>query len=101
MSNQASRYFEYSVRSNPRIARCWLMDTLAAHTDPRALGLKRLVRERNVSAEAFLDELREGDVGELLDLVHHWLAIEDGQGRRRVLSLARQEAGRVRYRDCA
>ncbi len=73
------------------------MDTLATHADPRTFGLKRLVRECDASAEAFLDELREGDAGELLALVHHWLAIEDGQGRRRVLSLARQEAGRVRY----
>ena len=55
----------------------------------------------NVPAETFLGEPPEGDAGELFTLVRHWLAIEDSQGRRRVLSAARQEAERSGYRECA
>jgi hypothetical protein len=63
--------------------------------------LERLARELNVPAETFLDEPPDGDAGELCALVRHWLAIGDSQGRRRVLSLARQEAERSGYSECA
>jgi hypothetical protein len=55
----------------------------------------------NVPAETFLGEPPEDVAGELFTLVRHGLAIEDGQGRRRVLSAARQDAGRSGGRDCA
>jgi hypothetical protein len=63
--------------------------------------LKRLADELSVPPEIFLSDPFEGDAGELLALVRHWLAIQDTPGRRRVLSIARQEAERACYRDCA
>ncbi len=63
--------------------------------------LEQLARELNVPAETFLDEPPDGDAGELFALVRHWLAIGDSQARRRVLSLARQEAERSGYSECA
>ena len=63
--------------------------------------LETLAGALNVPAETFLDEPPDGEAGELFALVQHWLAIGDGQGRRRVLSLARQEAERSGYSACA
>jgi hypothetical protein len=63
--------------------------------------LVQLARMLDVPAETFLDTPPDGEAGELCALVHHWLAIGDGQARRRVLSLARQEADRAGYRECA
>ncbi len=63
--------------------------------------LEQLARELNVPAETFLDEPPDGDAGELFALVWHWLAIGDSQARRRVLSLARQEAERSGYSEVA
>lgn len=58
-------------------------------------------RALNVPVETFLDEPPDSDAGELFALVRHWLAIGDSQARRRVLSLARQEAERSGYSECA
>lgn len=63
--------------------------------------IERLARELNVPAATFLEEPPDGDAGELFALVRHWLAIGDSQARRRVLSLARQEAERAGYSECA
>ncbi|MDP4005186.1 hypothetical protein [Methylobacterium sp. NEAU K] len=64
-------------------------------------ALRRLARELNVPTETFSGEPPAGEAGELLALMRHWLAIEDGQSRRRILSLARQEAERSGYSECA
>ena len=63
--------------------------------------LEQLARTLDVPAEHFLDAPPDGEAGELFALVRHWLAIGDSQGRRRVLSLARQEADRSGYSECA
>jgi hypothetical protein len=68
--------------------------------------LERLARELDLPVEAFFTDADpgaalDGEAGELLALVRHWLAIGDGQARRRVLSLARQEAERSSLRVCA
>lgn len=63
--------------------------------------LMRLARELSVPPETFLSEPPDGEAGELCALVRHWLAIGDSQARRRVLSLARQEAERSGYGACA
>lgn len=65
--------------------------------DHHAATLGRLAAELNMPVEAFLSDLPDGDAGELLTLMRLWSAIEDGQGRRRVLSLARVEAERAGY----
>jgi transcriptional regulator with XRE-family HTH domain len=70
-------------------------------TRRHAATLARLARELNVPLEVFLGEPPDGEVGELLALVRHWSAIQDGQGHRRVLSIARQEAARAGYKECA
>ncbi|MCJ2072884.1 hypothetical protein MKK75_29515 [Methylobacterium sp. J-030] len=82
----------------------------------RSAMLERLARELDLPVEAFLTEAdpdtdspgaapvaEAGDLLalELVALVRHWLAIGDGQARRRVLSLARQEAERSGLRVCA
>jgi hypothetical protein len=67
----------------------------------QAALLAQLARELNIPLETFLDEPPDGDAGELFALVRHWLAIGDSQARRRVLSLARQEAERSGYSECA
>jgi hypothetical protein len=69
--------------------------------DCHTATLKRLADELNVPPEIFSSDACEGDAGELLALVRHWLAIQDSPGRRRVFSIARQEAERGGYRDCA
>lgn len=56
--------------------------------------LKQLALELNVPVEAFLGAAAESEVEDLLTLVRLWSAIPDSQGRRRVLSVARQEAAR-------
>ncbi|MGU3667561.1 hypothetical protein ACLBX9_25535 [Methylobacterium sp. A49B] len=64
--------------------------------------LGQLAQALNRPAESFLEEPPpDGEAGELCALVRHWLAIGDGQARRRVLSLARQEAERSGYSECA
>ncbi|MCJ2048348.1 hypothetical protein [Methylobacterium sp. J-070] len=63
--------------------------------------LEHLARALDMPAETFLDAPPDGEAGELFALVRHWLAIGDGQARRRVLSLARQEAERSGYSACA
>jgi hypothetical protein len=77
---------------------------IANRSGSRSTMLERLARELDLPAEAFFTEAASGagspdaaldaDAGELLALVRHWLAIGDGQARRSVLSLARQEAER-------
>ncbi len=69
--------------------------------------LERLARELDLPVEAFSPDAEspgappDPEAAELLALVRHWLAIDDGQARRRVLSLARQEAERAGLRVCA
>ena len=73
----------------------------------RSALLERLARELDLPVEAFFTDAvpdpdaLDAEAGELLALVRHWLAIGDGQARRRVLSLARQEAERSGLRVCA
>jgi hypothetical protein len=69
--------------------------------DRHAALLTRLARDLDIPPETFLDASSDGAAGELYALVRHWLAIGDGQGRRRVLSVARQEAERAGYSECA
>ena len=83
----------------------------ASRWGSRSATLERLARELDLPVEAFFteaipdaaspDAALDPDAGELLALVRHWLAIGDGQARRRVLSLARQEAERAGLRVCA
>lgn len=63
--------------------------------------LKQLAHELNVPVEAFLRAPAEGEVGDILTLVRLWSAIPDTQGRRRVLSVARQEADRSEGKELA
>ncbi|MGC5780222.1 hypothetical protein [Methylobacterium sp. NFXW15] len=63
--------------------------------------LKQLARELNVPVEAFLQAPAEGEAGDLLTLARLWSAIPDTQGRRRVLSVARQEAERSEGKERA
>lgn len=87
-----------------------------AHSSGRRPGSRGtlhegLARELDVPVEAFFTDAArdadapgtalDADASELLALVRHWLAIGDGQARRRVLSLARQEAERAGFRVCA
>ena len=78
----------------------------------RSATLERLARELDRPVETFFTdagantespgaESLDADASELLALVRHWLAIDDGQARRRVLSLARQEAERSGFWACA
>ena len=66
-----------------------------------AATLKRLADELDVPVDVFRSAIPESETGGLLTLVRCWLAIKEGQGRRRVLSLARQEAERAGYKDGA
>lgn len=60
-----------------------------------AAALKQIADELNLPVEAFLDEPLGSEAADILALVRFWSAIHDGQGRRRVLSVARQEAERA------
>ncbi|KST56996.1 hypothetical protein AO398_26225 [Methylobacterium sp. GXS13] len=73
------------------------MDTLDAH----AATLNRLARALDVPVEEFLDEPSDSDASDFLALVQLWSEIEDREGRRRVLSVARQEAERGGYKGSA
>lgn len=80
--------------------------TFAHRSGSRSALLARLAGELDLPVEAFFTDADPGaaldtEAGELLALVRHWLAIGDGQARRRVLSLARQEAERSGLRVCA
>jgi hypothetical protein len=77
------------------------MVKLSYSTRRDATTLPHLAGELNVPVEALLEEATEGEAGELLALLSHWLAIKGSQGRRRVLSVARQEAGQSGYKECA
>lgn len=63
--------------------------------DQRLETLKRLAHELNLPVGVFLNDQFEGEVSDLLTLMRLWVAIEDSQGRRRVISVARQEAARA------
>jgi transcriptional regulator with XRE-family HTH domain len=79
------------------VYRAWSITSPLSHV----ATLERLAHELNVPVEAFLTETMEGEAGELLTLVRLWSSIEDTQGRRRVLSLARIEAERASYKESA
>lgn len=81
--------------------RCWPMDTLDPTTARHASALNRLAHALGVPAEEFLGESPDSDASDLLALVQFWSEIEDNQGRRRVLSIARQEAERGGYKGSA
>lgn len=93
-SKAASRYFEFNVRSDGSMARCAIMDTLDPTISRNAPALKRLAHALDVPVERFLSEPHANEVGDLLNLMRLWSQIEDNQGRRRVLNVARQEAER-------
>jgi hypothetical protein len=71
------------------------MSDIESPHDRRLATLKRLARELHVPVEAFLSDQFQGEVGDLLTLMRLWAAIDDSQGRRRVISVARQEAARA------
>ncbi|MCJ2143886.1 hypothetical protein [Methylobacterium sp. E-066] len=77
------------------------MDTLDAHTDRHAATLNRLAHTLDVPVAELFGEPPVGEAGALLALVQFWSAIEDGEGRHRVLSVARREAERGGYKGCA
>ncbi len=60
--------------------------------------LKQLAESSTPPVEAFSKRQR-GEAGDLLTLVRLWSSIPDTQGRRRVLSVARQEAERFEARN--
>lgn len=64
------------------------------HSNCRAATLKQIADVLNIPAEVLLGEPSGSEADDLLTLVGFWSAIQDGQGRRRVLSVARQEAER-------
>ncbi|MFC6027408.1 hypothetical protein ACLBXJ_28255 [Methylobacterium mesophilicum] len=96
-----SRYFEYIVRSGRSMARCAIMDTLDPSLIGHASALERVARALDVPVSEFLNERPADDADDLLALLRLWSEIEDSQGRRRVLSMARQEAERGGYKGCA
>ncbi|MGU3341640.1 hypothetical protein ACLBXJ_26890 [Methylobacterium mesophilicum] len=96
-----SRYFEYFVRSGRSMARCAIMDTLDPSLIGHASALERVARALNVPVSGFLSERPADDADDVLALLRLWSEIEDSQGRRRVLSMARQEAERGGYKGCA
>ncbi|KNY21611.1 hypothetical protein [Methylobacterium sp. ARG-1] len=61
----------------------------------RLATLKQLALELQMPVEAFLNDQPEGEVGDLLTLMRLWVAIKDSPGRRRVISVARQEVART------
>ena len=69
--------------------------------EQRAAVLKRLADELNVPVETFLNGPDNSEIDDLATLVRLWLEIENPQGRRRVLSVARQEVDRATYRKSA
>jgi hypothetical protein len=71
------------------------MSDIEPAPDLRLATLKRLAQELKMPVEAFLSDQFEGEVGDLLTFMRLWAAIEDSQGRRRVISVARQEAVRA------
>ena len=77
------------------------MDTLDPHAACRAATLNRLARALDVPVEEFLDEPSDSDASDFIALVQLWSEIEDREGRRRVLSVARQEAERGGYKGSA
>ena len=77
------------------------MDTLDPNLTGQASALERIARALNVSVAEFLNERPADEADDLLALVLLWSEIEDSQGRRRVLSTARQEAERGGYKGCA
>jgi hypothetical protein len=64
------------------------------HSSCRAAALKQIADVLNIPVEVLLGEPSGSEADDLLTLVGLWSAIQDGQGRRRVLSVARQEAER-------
>ena len=81
--------------------RCRPMDTLDPATTRHASALNRLARALDVPVEELIGEPSDGDTSEFLALVQLWSEIEDSEGRRRVMSVARQEAERGGYKGCA
>jgi hypothetical protein len=61
--------------------------------------LQAIARALDIEPEALLVDGSEADVGEVTRLLHLWSKIDDVQGRRRVLSILRQEAERCGYQE--
>lgn len=74
------------------------MDKLASHTARHASLLKLVAQALDVSVEELLGEPSDRAASDLLALVRFWSAINDSQGRQRVLSIARYEAERCGYK---
>jgi hypothetical protein len=70
-------------------------------SDRHAATLRQLADELKVPVAMFLGELPDSDANNALALMRFWLAIQDSQGRQRVLSVARQEAERGGYESRA
>ncbi|MCJ2057095.1 hypothetical protein MKL09_11070 [Methylobacterium sp. J-048] len=77
------------------------MDTLDPHIDRHAATLSPLAHTLDRPVAEFFGEPPVGEAGDLLALVQFWSAIEDGEGRDRVLSVARREAECGGYKGCA
>ena len=61
--------------------------------------LQAIARALSIEPEALLVDGLESDVSEVTRLLHLWSKIDDVQGRRRVLSVLRQEAERCGYQE--
>ncbi|MCJ2074100.1 hypothetical protein MKK68_00285 [Methylobacterium sp. E-016] len=61
--------------------------------------LQAIARALNVKPETLFAEATEDEVSEAATLIRLWLRITDPQGRRRVLSVARQEAEISSYQE--
>lgn len=64
-----------------------------------AARLTEIARVLGTAVETFSEEPPDEAGDDVLTLLWLWSAIEDGQGRRRVVNLARQEAQRSRQAE--
>lgn len=76
------------------MACCAIMDTLDPSLADHASILERVARALDAPVAEFIDERSVDEGDDLLALVRLCSKIEDNQGRRRVLDVARQEAKR-------
>ncbi len=67
----------------------------------RAAVLKRLADELQRAGGDALERPDNSEIDDLATLVRLWLEIENPQGRRRVLSVARQEVDHATHRKSA
>ena len=61
--------------------------------------LHAIARALSIEPEALLTDGLEADISEVASLLHLWSKIDDVQGRRRVISVLRQEAERCGHQE--